>query len=105
MIKQVTVSTLATILTPSVQMKVGLIQNNDAANDVRLTVDGGSTFTDSYGRTGTDPTTSTGYFLAHGKEISINTVWGDSGLHKPIRAIAITGSAVLDIVTDDAVST
>jgi hypothetical protein len=107
MVKQVTATTTAAvILTPSNQMKVALIQNNDATNGVRLSFDGGATYTDPRtGGVGTNPTVNTGYFLAIGKEISINTVWGDAGLHVPVVAIAVAGTAVLDIVTDDWKST
>lgn len=103
MIAQVTTLTTAvgTIIIPGAACKTIIIQNNGSVN-VRLSFDGGSTYTDHItGKKGTDPTVSTGYKLVNGSQVSIATAYGDSGLHKPIRAITETGTATLDIVTDE----
>lgn len=108
MIKQVTSltnSSVATILTPSDRCKLIIIQNNGSGN-VRMTFDGGSTFTNPYTNTvGTDPTTTatgTGYKLAAGAQITLNMLAGGGGLHFPIRAILETATTTtLDICTDD----
>ncbi len=99
MIKQVSVSSATkAILTPSQQMKVGVIQNNGSVA-VRLSIDGGS----AHG--GQDPTTTTGFKLAAGKEVDVNTVWGGSGLHKPIVGVSEGADVTLDVITDDMLST
>lgn len=106
MIKQVAVSNaVVTILTPSQKMKVGTIQNN-GATAVRISIDGGAGYTDARsGDTGTDPSTTTGIRIAAGKELAINTLYGDAGLHKPIVGISEGSSVTLDVATDDANST
>lgn len=98
-IKQVTTvgAAASTILTPGVNVKTVIIQNNGTGN-VRVTIDGGTV-------TGlTNPTATTGYKLVAGAQIII-TYPGDK---RPpvIRAILETATTTtLDIVTDDASST
>lgn len=111
-VKQVTnvSGTVSTVLTPSKYCRFAIIQNNGTGN-VRLTFDGGSTFTDpntSGGTTtGTDPTATTGYRLAAGKYViitytSMNSQGADTANHVPIRAILETATTTtLDFVTDD----
>ena len=54
------------IVKPGTYAKVIVIQNN-GSNSVRLSIDGGTTYTDSQtGKTGTNPTTSTGILLPAG---------------------------------------
>lgn len=94
-IKQVTTvgAAASTIVTPGVNVKTIIIQNNGAGN-VRLGIDGGTV----YGLT--DPTASTGYKLVAGAQIII-TYPGDK---RPpvIRAILETGTTTtLDIITND----
>ena len=113
MIKQVTnvSSTASTILTPCPYTKFISITNNGSGN-VRLSIDGGSTYTDPIDQTsGFDPTASTGFRLVAGAELRIQTApvgpgGIDTGIHKPIRAVLESGTTtVLDIITDDNIST
>jgi hypothetical protein len=108
MIKQVTTLnavSAATILTPSFKMKSAFIQNNGTGS-CRLSVDGGTITQDDAGTAGTDPTTTTGYRLVAGKELDLSTIWGkNAAFHKPLRAIMESGTTILDIITDDNLST
>lgn len=98
-------ATASTIIVPGANTKVILIQNT-GSTDVRLSIDGGSTYTDiQTQKTGTDPTTTLGYLLKAGTSYVISTTASDSGLHKPIRAILVTSATTLEIVTDDYTST
>lgn len=95
----------ATIIIPGASAKLIVIQNT-GSNAIRLTFDGGSTYTDYLtGKTGTDPTTTSGYLLGAGQQLFLNMLAGDAGLHKPIRAIMVSGSTTLEIVTDEYGST
>ncbi len=106
MIKQVTTltaSTPATILTPSLYCHQVTIQNN-GSGVVRLSFDGGASYTDyATNQTGTNPTTSTGYKLAAGKEFAITFIAGKSP--PPIVGIMESSTTTLDITTDDTKST
>jgi len=105
-----------TILVPSVNTKAIVIQNL-GAGAVNITIDGGSTYTNTYpigtAATGTDPTTgATGLGIqipAAANSIpgswSITTTPGSSGLNKPIRAIMASGTTTLNITTDDSQAT
>lgn len=91
------------ILVPGSDTKVIIIQNN-GANSVRLSIDGG-VGTVVNGRTGTNPTPTTGILLAAGQQITITTspytgMTPDPTLHKPIVAIMVTSTTTLDIITD-----
>jgi hypothetical protein len=100
-IKQVTglSGTVKTLIVPGPRATWICIQNN-GSNSVRITVDGGSTYTDpNTGNPGTDPTASTGYLLAAGQQLVILTAPGTFLL--PIRAIMVTGTTTVDIVTND----
>lgn len=101
-------TTVGTIVIPGPNCKLITIQNIGSVA-VNLTFDGGTTYTDPVsGKKGTDPTTSAtglGYVLAVGQTLTISTQASDSGLHKPIRAITQTGTATLNIATDDFTST
>jgi hypothetical protein len=103
MIKQVTSvsSSASTIVTPSPRTKFLIIQNNGSGN-VRLSVDGGSTYTNPYSNAvGTDPTASTGYRLSAGAQLVL-TLNAEAGNQVPIRAILETATTTtLDIVTND----
>lgn len=94
-------STAVVIVVPGTYAKVILIQNN-GSGAVRLSIDGGTTYTDQQtGKTGANPTASTGILLPAGSQIMISTVPSASGIHRPIVAILVSGSTTLDIVTDD----
>jgi hypothetical protein len=94
-------STAKVIVVPGTYCKVIVIQNN-GSNDVRLSIDGGTTYTDvTTGKTGSNPTTSTGILLKAGQQITITTIPTASGIHRPIVGIMATGTTTLDIVTDD----
>jgi len=109
MIKQVTnVSNVAlTVLTPSQYTKMFVIQNN-GVGVVRLTFDGGSTYTDGQNINGTDPTLNTGYLLNTNQQIIVTSPLGQSvkdaiGFHRPVRGILanVNSTTTLDILTDD----
>lgn len=100
--KQVTnvSATPSTILTPSNQCQVIVIQNN-GSGAVRLGIDGGIT---NKQKSTPDPTATTGYLLNAGQFLII-TRPGTSTTPN-IRAILATGTTtVLDIMTDDPYST
>jgi hypothetical protein len=100
-IKQVTTlgTTAATIIIPGIHATQITIQNTGTTN-VRLTFDGGSTYTDPYaGKAGTDPTVSTGYLLAAGQQVIL--VYASPANLRPIRAISATATATLDITTNE----
>ena len=106
MIKQVTTlnaSTPAVVLTPSQYCHQVTIQNNGSGT-VRLSFDGGATYTDYItNQTGTNPTTSTGYKLAAGKELGLTLLGGKAP--PPIIGIMESSTTTLDITTDDTKST
>ena len=92
------------VCVPGSTDQVIIVQNN-GTNSVRLSIDGGAAYTDPVtGKTGTNPTPTTGYLLAAGAQIIITSVvfsgQSQQGLHKPIVAIMVTGTTTLDIVTD-----
>ena len=97
-----TLSTSAAIIVaPGTYAKLIIIQNN-GANSVRLSVDGGTTYVDQQtGKAGSNPTASKGYLLPAGQQVVLSSEPNASGLHRPIVAIMVTGSTTLDIVTDD----
>ena len=100
-IKQVTglSGTVKTLMIPQSRATYICIQNN-GSNNVRLTFDGGSTYTDpNTNNPGTDPTTSTGYLLAAGQQLVILTAPGTFLL--PIRAIMVSSTTTVDITTND----
>lgn len=89
------------IVVPGTYAKVIVIQNN-GSNSVRLSIDGGTTYTDQQtGKAGSNPTTSTGILLPAGAQIAISTQPSAAGIHRPIVAIMVTSTTTLDIVTDD----
>jgi hypothetical protein len=90
LVKQVTTVTSAAgvIFTPSTTCQWVTIQNN-GGGDVRISFDGVSS-----------PTASTGYLLEAGMQVTIG--YGGSGQRPVIRAILVSGSTTLDIVTPDA---
>lgn len=93
------------ICIPGADDQLIVIQNN-GLNAVRISFDGGAAFVaQNGGRAGTNPTPTTGYLLAAGAQVVISTLPYVStsampGLHKPIVAITVTGTTVLDIITD-----
>lgn len=101
-------SSAATLVIPGQYMKLLTMQNN-GASDVRLSFDGGSTYTpqspgsgSSAAKTkGTDPTTTTGYLWKAGTEIDITSMQLQAGFNAPIVGIMVTGSTTLDFTTDD----
>lgn len=89
------------IVIPGTYAKLIIIQNN-GSNSVRISVDGGTTYTDQQtGKAGSNPTTTTGYLLPAGQQLVLSTTPSSSGLHRPIVAIMVTSTTTLDIVTDD----
>lgn len=103
-LQKITGAAAATVLTPGPHMSLAVIQNN-GANPARLTLDGGSTYTDGVsGGTGTDPTATTGFLLPVNGSYTINRAVALRGIDFPslvVRAIQVTGPTTLDIVTDD----
>lgn len=96
-----TTSAAAVIVVPGTYAKVIIIQNN-GSNSVRLSIDGGATYTDQQtGKTGTNPTTTTGILLPAGAQIIISTQPSAAGIHRPIVAIMVSSTTTLDIITDD----
>ncbi len=88
-------------MVPGTYCKVLIIQNN-GSNSVRLSIDGGPTYTDQQtGKAGTNPTTSKGILLPAGAQIIISTQPSASGIHRPIVAIMVSSTTTLDIVSDD----
>lgn len=72
---------------------------------MRLSLDGGAGYVDPVtGKVGTNPTPTTGYLLQAGQQLVISTTvfngQSQSGLHKPIVAIMVSGTGTLDIITD-----
>lgn len=104
-------SAVSTIVIPGPHCWFVTIQNI-GANAVNITLDGGSTFTDTTGRKGTDPTTG-----STGKGLVIPAASGgtpgavylsaqpNTGLLLQIRAIMQTGTTTLNIITSDTQST
>lgn len=92
------------ICVPGADDQLIIIQNN-GSNSVRLSFDGGAGYVPpTGGKTGTNPTPTTGYLLAAGAQVILSTPpyasSSLSGLHKPIVAIMVTGTTTLSIVTD-----
>lgn len=109
-VTSLTTGTVKTIFIPQGKEHLIIILNKGAAA-VNVTIDGGSTFIDPTapaGNAGVDPTTgATGLgitipALANGipGSYTVSTQPGDSGFHKPIRAIMATGTTTLSIITD-----
>lgn len=102
-VKNLNASGSSVIIVPGSDTKVIIIQNN-GSNSVRLSIDGG-VGTIVGGKSGTNPTPTTGILLAAGQQITIATTpytgtTPDPTLHKPIVAIMVTSTTTLDIVTD-----
>lgn len=94
-------STAKVVVVPGTYCKVIVIQNN-GANSVRLSIDGGTTYTDQQtGKAGTNPTSSTGILLPAGAQITISTLPSASGIHRPIVGIMVSSTTTLDVITDD----
>jgi hypothetical protein len=107
-VKNLNASGSSVILVPGSDTKVIIIQNN-GSNSVRLSIDGG-TGTIINGKTGTNPTPTTGILLPAGQQITLTTspytgITPDPTLHKPIVAIMVTSTTTLDIVTDGTADT
>jgi len=106
MVKQVTSLTtgaVATILTPGPNCRFWSVQNI-GANQVNVSIDGGTTYIDTNGKAGQDPTTGAtglGYILPAGQALTSTMDVGGNSLRKPVRAIMATGTTTLNIVTDD----
>lgn len=91
------------IVIPGIHVHTVTIQNSGSTT-LRLSFDGGSTYTDPYAfKKGTDPTTSTGYSLPAGQQIIIS--YASPSMIRQIVAISATGTATIDITTDDTEST
>jgi hypothetical protein len=102
-------SAAATIVKPGVYCRTIIIQNN-GSNSVRISIDGGASYTDvNSGIKGTNPTATTGYLLAAGQQLilarSPNSTQNGSVVWNPIVAIMVTGTTTLDYITDDYLST
>ena len=96
-------TTVETIVIPGTYMQTCVIQNNTTVA-FRMTIDGGSTYTDQQtGKAGADPTTTSGIVVAAGASYTINTLPNGAGLHRPIRIIFESSGATgqIDIDTDD----
>jgi hypothetical protein len=100
-----TLSTTAkTIIKPGPYDKTIVIQNN-GSNSVRLSIDGGASYTDpASGLAGTNPTATTGILLPAGQQYIVPTApttnSNGSVYRPPIVAIMVSGSTTLDIATD-----
>jgi len=93
-------ATVSTILTPSNQCQVIVIQNN-GTGAVRLGIDGGTT---NKQKSTPDPTATTGYLLNAGQFLIITRPGTTTTPN--IRAILATGTTTtLDVMTDDPYST
>lgn len=101
------------ICVPGGQAKMIAIQNTGSTNSVRISFDGGVGYIDPLtGKTGTNPTPTTGYLLPAGQQIILtmlpqtsSTGNQDPGFHRPIVAIMVTGTTTISITTDDYTST
>lgn len=89
--------TAAVCLTPGPSVHLITIQNTGAAT-ANLSFDGGSGYTATNGKVGTNPTASLGFQLAAGLGFTITRDVGGNSLALPIVAI---GSTTLQITTDD----
>ena len=104
-VKNLNASGSSVVLIPGQYAKIIIIQNN-GSNSVRLSLDGGTGYQDAVtGKFGTNPTPTTGYLLPAGQQLTISTPAassnGDPGTHKPIVAIMVTGTTILDLITDE----
>lgn len=109
-----TTSAVATIVIPGPHAWFVIIQNL-GANAVNVTLDGGTTYSESIGGTtyhGTDPTTGAtglGYVIpaaANGVPgLLVITAQPNTGLLKQVRAIMASGTTTLNIITPDYQST
>lgn len=104
-------ATPALILVPGPVANIARIENN-GANPVRLTIDGGqdSNFgvNPATGQpyTGTDPTPTSGILLKAGAVLQIN--YGNGVSRNPVYACLDStagGGTVIDLITDDPIST
>ncbi len=88
--KQVAVTgTAATILTPGPYVKVVVIQNpSTSTGSISVSIDG------------TSPTTTLGIIVPPGQQLVL-TYNGGQGSAKPIKAIVVSGSATVNVSTDD----
>lgn len=94
---------VGTLVIPGPHTRVLTIQNTGTVN-VYLSLDGGSTYMDPYAqKAGVDPTTTVGYLLAVGAQFQIS--YTSASELRPIRGIAASGTANLQIATDDTGST
>jgi hypothetical protein len=120
-VNNVNASGSSVICIPGADDQLIIIQNNGTTS-VRLSFDGGvgtpgysppnnggasTTGVVQTGKSGTNPTPSTGYLLTGGSQVVISTTPYSAspggavpGLHKPIVAILVTTSTTLDIITD-----
>lgn len=103
--KNLTNTGSSVICIPGADDQLIVIQNNGSGS-VRLSFDGGAGYvTPTGGKTGTNPTPTTGYLLAVGAQVIISTAPytanSQPNLHKPIVAILTsTTTTIIDIVTD-----
>jgi len=111
MVKQVTSLTtgaVATLVTPGKDCHLISIQNI-GSNQVNLSYDGGTAYTDLRTlKKGQDPTTGAtglGYVLPGGQALVITIDEGGPSFRLPIVGIMATGTTTLNITTDDAYST
>lgn len=88
--KQVAVSgTASTIVTPGPYVKVIVIQNpSTSTGSISVSLDG------------TNPTTAAGIIIPPGQQL-ILTFNGGQGSANPIKAILVSGSATVNVSTDD----
>lgn len=95
-------TTAASIVVPGANCNTVVIQNNSAV-DIRISIDGGASFTYPYNqtKTGTNPTVNNGILLkASGGTYTLSNI-SQIGYNRPIIAIATSGTAnLIDIVTD-----
>ena len=103
-VKNLNASGSSVICVPGTDDQIITIQNNGSSS-VRLSFDGGAAYViPTGGRTGTNPTPTTGYLLPAGAQVTLSTLpysgTGSVGLHKPIVAIMVSGTTTLDIISD-----